>query len=126
MSNMKTKIKMDDFPDEEILGQYASDWALYPDDPNLVTEEKDKIGTLSARGDGSASFHHGTVLFDEVDVTPDEATGKAHKDEGIEEELKNHGLAIGSLPTKRSVSRKDEAELWLARHDPKYNKRIWH
>jgi hypothetical protein len=122
----KTKIKMDDFPDEEILGQYASDWALDPGNPKLVTEESDKTGTLGARGDGRASFHHGTVLFDEVDVTPDEATGIAHKEEGIEEELKKHGLAVGSLPTRRSVSRKDEAELWLAHHDPEYNQRIWH
>jgi hypothetical protein len=124
----KTKIKTEDFPDEEIRGQYASDWALYPDNPNLKTEEKDRTGTLSARGDGSASFHHGTVLFDEVDITPDEATGKAHREGSIEDELEAQGLSIGELATRelrKRAKKADTAEEWLQEHDPDYQERQW-
>jgi hypothetical protein len=125
----KTKIKTAGFIDDdnELVGQYASDWALDPDNPHLKTEKQDKTGTLEARGDGNSGFHQGSILFDHEDrLVPDEATGKHFERHSDRDELEAVGLSIGDLATKELKRRKnDSAEKWLREHDPNYQERQW-
>ena len=78
----------------------------------------DFTGTLSARGDGSISFHGPNSLFDELSPTPDEADGGiAREASGLDE---NRLDVTDKIVPYTDEQRGDTADEWLREHDPHY------